>query len=805
MTTDTANIPVTGMTCAACSARVQRTLERTSGVHGAQVNLMTGTATVDYDPRAVSPDLLVHAIRETGYGAELPPLTQSAEEQVTAQDESRAAEIADLRRKFAVSLVAALLAMPFSMVLAERMPGTAADPLMRVMMPLTTAIRRAAPWVDRVSPTAWRYLLLGLTLPVVMWAGRHFYTRAWAAFRHGSADMNTLIAVGTGAAFAFSLVATLAGSWLMARGIEPQVYYETVIWIIALILLGSLLEARAKGRASTAIRKLMGLRPATARVIRGNTEEEIPLDRLRTGDEVAVRPGEKIAADGVVLAGTSYVDESMLTGEPVPVPKSEGDTVIGATINRNGAFRFRVSHVGGDSVLSRIIRLVQQAQGSKAPIQRLADRIAAVFVPVVILVSIVTFVIWSLAGPAPRYLHALVAAITVLIIACPCAMGLAVPTAVMASTGRGAELGVLIKGGEALERTGELDVVVLDKTGTLTEGRPAVRSVRPAAAGMDDQRLLQLAASVERQSEHPLGEAMVLEAEHRNIALQQVTDFETITGKGVLGLVGGIRVAAGNAALMRELGVDPSPLRNDAEQLSGEGQTAVYVSLDGQVAGLIAVADPIKRGSREAVKRLKALGLDVIMLTGDDARTASTVARAVGVERVIADVEPEQKLEEIRRLQSEGKVVAMVGDGLNDGPALAQADVGIAMGTGTDVAMEAGAITLIRSDLFGVVDAVGLSRRTLQIIRQNLFWAFVYNIIGIPIAAGILYPGFGLLLSPALAAAAMAASSVSVVTNSLRLRSYNPGNPTWQRSSKCPARAAQDVAMGPRLSRWIRR
>jgi Cu+-exporting ATPase len=777
MTTDTATIPVTGMTCAACSARVQRTLERTSGVHGAHVNLMTGTATVDYDPRAVSPDLLVHAIRETGYGAELPSLTQSAEESVNTQDESRAAEIADLRRKFAVSLVAALLAMLFSMLLAERMPGSMGDPLMRVMMPLTAALRRAAPWVDRVSSAGWRYLLLGLTLPVVMWAGRHFYTRAWAAFRHGTADMNTLIAVGTGAAFVFSLVATLAGDWLLAHGIEPQVYYETVIWIIALILLGNLLEARAKGRASAAIRRLMGLSPATARVIRGNTEEEIPLGRLRPGDEVAVRPGEQIAADGVVVAGTSYVDESMLTGEPVPVPKHPGDTVIGATINRNGAIRFRVSHVGRDTVLSRIIRLVQQAQGSKAPIQRLADRIAAVFVPMVIFLAIVTFVVWSLAGPAPRYLHALVAAITVLIIACPCAMGLAVPTAVMTATGRGAELGVLIKGGEALERAGGIDVVVLDKTGTLTEGRPAVRSVRPVEAVVDEQRLLQLAASVEQQSEHPLGEAMVQEAERRSIPLEPVTYFETSTGRGVLALVGGIRVAAGNAALMRELGVDPSPLRTDAEQLSREGQTTVYVSVDGQVGGLIAVADPIKPTSREAVRRLKGLGLDVVMLTGDDSRTAGSVARAIGVERVIAEVAPERKLEEIRRLQSEGRVVAMVGDGLNDGPALAQADVGIAMGSGTDVAMEAGAITLMRPDLLGVVDAVGLSRRTLQIIRQNLFWAFVYNIIGIPIAAGILYPAFGLLLSPALAAAAMAASSVSVVTNSLRIRRYNAVQP----------------------------
>jgi P-type Cu+ transporter len=760
------------MTCASCSARVQQTLERTPGVSTAQVNLLTGTATVDYDPGTVSPDRLVDAIRETGYGAELPSLTQSTEEQVNAQDESRAREIGDLRRKFAVSLVAAVFAMLFSMLLAERMPGSMADPLMRLMMPVTAAIRRAAPWVDRISPAVWRYLLLGLTLPVVLWAGRHFYTRAWAAFRHASADMNTLIAVGTGAAFAFSLVATVADDWLLSRGIEPQVYYETVVWIMALILLGNLLEARAKGRASLAIRRLIGLRPATARVVRGDVEREIPLGRLQVGDEVAVRPGEKIPADGVVVSGTSYVDESMLTGEPVPVVKSPGKAVIGASINRNGAFRFRVSQVGGDSVLSRIIRLVQEAQGSKAPIQRFADRVAAVFVPVVILLAIATFIVWWLAGPSPRYLHALVASIAVLIIACPCAMGLAVPTAVMAATGRGAELGVLIKGGEALERAGNIDVVVLDKTGTLTEGEPAVRSVYPADGVVDERQLLQLAASVERQSEHPLGEAVVREAERRRIPIAQVTDFEASTGNGVLGLVDLSRVAVGNAALMRELGVDPSPVADEAEQLSREGQTAVYVSLDGQIAGLIGIADPIKPSSRQAVSRLEHLGLDVIMLTGDNARTARSVARAVRVDLVVAEAQPEQKLQTIRRLQSEGKVVAMVGDGINDGPALAQADVGIAMGSGTDVAMEAGAITLMRPDLLGVVEAVGLSRRTMQIIRQNLFWAFIYNIIGIPIAAGVLYPAFGLLLSPALAAAAMAASSVSVVTNSLRLRNY---------------------------------
>jgi len=769
---DTATIPVSGMHCAACSARVQQKLEHTPGVGSAHVNLMTGTATVDYDSRVVSPDRLVAAIRETGYGAELPSPTGSDEDAVGGEDAARASEIADLARKLAVSIAAAVLAMLASMLLAAQTPGAMADPLMRLMMPLADAARTAAPWVDRVSSTAWRYVLLGLTLPVVFWAGRHFYTRAWTALRHGGADMNTLIAVGTGAAFGFSLVATLAADWLMARGVPPQVYYETVIWIIALILLGNLLEARAKGRASSAIRRLIGLRPATARVVRENLEQEIPLGRLRLGDEVAVRPGERIAADGVVVGGTSYVDESMLTGEPMPVAKKAGDAVIGATLNRNGAFRFRVSHLGGDSVLSRIIRLVREAQGSRAPIQRLADRIAGVFVPVVILLAIATFVIWYLIGPEPAYLHGLVAAITVLIIACPCAVGLAVPTAVMAATGRGAELGVLIKGGEALERAGDVDVVVLDKTGTLTEGRPAVRSVRLVPGVADEQRLLQLAASIERQSEHPLGEAIVLEAERRGIPLRPAADFESSTGRGVLGLVENTRVAVGNAALMRELDVDPRPLQADAERLSSEGQTAVYLSIDGQVAGLIGIADPIKATSREAVRRLEQLGLQVVMLTGDDGRTARSVAREVGVGRVIAEVQPEQKLEEIRRLQAGGKGVAMVGDGLNDSPALAQADVGIAMGSGTEVAMEAGSITLMRSDLTGVADAIGLSRRTMAIIRQNLFWAFVYNIVGIPLAAGILYPALGILLSPTLAAAAMAASSVSVVSNSLRLRKY---------------------------------
>ena len=777
--TESCTIPVTGMTCAACSGRVQRTLEKTPGVTSANVNLMTGAATVAYDPGVVSPGRLVETIRSTGYGAELPLPEEATEGLLGAQDEAREEEVRDLRGKFVVSAIAAVLTMLFGMPLAERTGGAMSDPLMRLMMPLSRGLRQLVPAIDRVSADRWRYLLLALTLPVVGWAGRRFYTRAWAAFRHHSADMNTLIAVGTGAAFLFSAAVTLADDWFAARGVEPHVYYEAVTWIIALILLGNLLEAGAKGRTSGAVRRLIGLRPATARVLRGGREEDVPLTALRPGDEVLVRPGEKVPADGVVLEGTSSVDESMLTGEPIPVVKRGGDPVIGATLNRNGALRIRVERVGRDTVLSRIIRLVQQAQGAKAPIQRLADRISAVFVPVVLSIAIVTFVVWFDFGPAPAYLHALVSAVTVLIIACPCAMGLAVPTAVMVSTGRGAELGVLIKGGEALELSGRIDTVVFDKTGTVTEGRPAVRAVElmPVAdrsAGADERRLVELAAAVERSSEHPLGEAIVEEATRLDAPTLHAAEFENRPGRGVIGTVEGRRVVVGNAALLRELGIDAAPAAARAEAMASQGLTPMYVAVEGGVAGLIGVADPVKPTSRDAVAELRRLGLEPVMLTGDNLRTAQAVAAEVGIERVLAEVPPERKLEEIRRLQGSGRVVAMVGDGLNDAPALAQADVGVAMGTGTDVAIEAGTITVMRGDPLGVLTAIGLARRTMRIIRQNLFWAFIYNVIGIPIAAGVLYPSFGLRLTPAMAAAAMAVSSVCVVSNSLRLRRFTP-------------------------------
>ncbi|MGE5232391.1 MAG: heavy metal translocating P-type ATPase [Deltaproteobacteria bacterium] len=727
---ESCTIPVSGMTCAACSSRVQRSLEKTPGVASASVNLMTGEATVDFDPAAVAPERLVAVIRETGYGADLPRADATAEGAFESQDEERGAEAVVLWRKFWVAVVPAAL-------------------MMALGHPHTDAMR----WIE-----------LGLTLPVVFWSGRHFYVRAWTALRHGGADMNTLIAVGTGAAFGFSLFMTVGAGWVSARGLMPQVYYEAVAAIIALVLLGNVLEARAKGRTSGAIRRLIGLRPDTAQVLRDGMEHTVPTAQVRVGEVVVVRPGEKIPVDGVVIQGASSVDESMLTGEPVPTAKAPGDEVVGATLNRNGSLRVRATRVGRDTTLSRIIALVRGAQGAKAPIQRLADRISAVFVPVVIGVALVTFGLWYALGPEPRYLHAMVSAVTVLIIACPCAMGLATPTAVMVATGRGAEVGVLLKGGDALQRAAELDTVVLDKTGTVTEGRPAVTH------NSLDGESLRLAASLERLSEHPLGEAIVAAARALALPLEDPETFAAYPGKGIAGRVAGREVAAGNRALMLDRAIDLCGLEGAADALAAEAATPVYVSVDGRAAGVVGIADPVKPTSREAVAGLRALGLEVVMLTGDDRRTAESVARAVGIDRVAAEVLPDRKLDEVKRIQRQGKVVAMVGDGLNDAPALAQADLGIAIGTGTDVAMETGSVTLMRGDLLGVVRAIGLARRTMRVIRQNLFWAFIYNVIGIPVAAGALYPAFGILLTPALAAAAMAVSSVSVVTNSLRLR-----------------------------------
>jgi Cu+-exporting ATPase len=769
-------LPVEGMTCAACQATVQKALQRQPGVIDASVNLMMKNAAVTYDPAVTRPEALVEAIRETGYEAELPRPEQTAFAEQEARDRSQEQEFRDLRRKALVSGAAGIVAMLFSMPLmvanGHAAHGTVGDPFMRwAMEKLTPILRAALPWLYNISPAILSWSLLVLTLAVMSWAGRRFYVRAWAGLRHRSADMNTLVAVGTGAAFLYSVLATVVPGFFLSRGVPPDVYYEAVVIIIALILTGNTLEARAKSRTATALRSLVALQPKTARVLRGESEVDVPVEQVASGDTVLVRPGERVPVDGEVLSGASAVDESMLTGESMPVEKQPGDRVIGGTLNRTGAFRYRATNLGADSVLAQIVRLMRDAQSSRAPIQKLADRISGIFVPVVIALAILTFIVWFVAADTAPAVRAFAAAVAVLIIACPCAMGLAVPTAVMVATGRGAELGILIKGGEALQRAGDVTTVVLDKTGTVTEGRPAVTDVLPAPGSLHNaNELLRRVASLESASEHPLADALVREARERGLALLPIEGFQSLTGLGAVGVVSGSFVAVGNEKLMQEYAADVSPLKAEAERLAGEGQTPVYAAIDGALAGLLAVADPLKPMAREAVAHLQRMGLDVVLLTGDNRRTAEAVARDAGIDRVVAEVLPEGKVAEVQRLQQQGAVVAMVGDGINDAPGLAQADVGIALGTGTDVAVEASDVTLMRGDPRGVATAIALSRRTMRTMKENLFWAFVYNVIGIPVAAGVLYPVFGVLLSPILASAAMALSSVSVVTNSLRLR-----------------------------------
>lgn len=768
-------IPVGGMSCAACQATVQRALTRTPGVVDANVNLMTNSASVTYDPRAVDAATLVERIRQTGYTADLPAPDRGAIAAQQEQDDTQLREYVSLRRKATLSLIIGVVAMVVSMPLmaaAANSSGHAlADPVMRwVMTVLDPKLRPALPWIYTVSPAALLWVLLVTTLVVMLWAGRHFYTRAWVALRHRSANMNTLVALGTGAAFLASAAATIFPGFFAERGVTPDVYYEAVIIIIALVLLGNALEARAKTRTAAAIRRLVDLQPAFACLVRGEVEVEVPVAQLRTGDLILVRPGERVPVDGEIIDGASAVDESMLTGESIPVAKRQGDGVIGGSVNGGGAFRYRATTLGTDSVLARIVTLMREAQGSRAPIQNLADRISAVFVPIVVAISLVTFVIWYFAGDSGSAVRALTAAVSVLVIACPCAMGLAVPTAVMVATGRGAEVGLLIKGGEALQRAGSVDTIVLDKTGTVTEGKPKVTEVVSAAGGLDENSLLALAASVERQSEHPLAAAIAQEAVERGQRLALPESFQSEPGRGVSGVVAGRAVVVGGAEWLRDWSIGVTPFERAVSELAARGRSIVYVGVDGALAGLIAVTDPIKATSAEAVRQLRTLGTDVVLLSGDHERAVRAIADVAGIERVIAGVSPAGKAEAIQKLRAQGHVVAMVGDGINDAPALAHADVGIAIGSGTDVAIDASDVTLMRGDLRGVADAIVLSRRTMRITKQNLFWAFAYNTIGIPVAAGALFPLFGILLSPILASAAMALSSVSVVSNSLRLR-----------------------------------
>jgi P-type Cu+ transporter len=768
-------IPVGGMTCAACQAAVQRQLQRTPGVQDASVNLMTKSAAVTYDPRLVAPDTLIERIRETGYTAELPAAERTEVDAQLAQDAEQLREYRSLLRKAIVSLVIGVLAMIVSMPLmaaaAHAGMNSVTDPFMRwTMETLDPTLRRVLPSLYLVAPSSLAWALLWVTLFVMLWAGRHFYQRAWAALRHGSANMNTLVALGTSAAFLMSVPATIAPSFFAVRGVPPDVYYEAVIIIIALVLLGNALEARAKTKTATAIRRLINLQPKTARVVRGETEVDVPIAQLRSGDVVAVRPGERLPVDGEILDGSSAVDESMLTGESLPVEKRVGDRVVGGSVNGSGAFRYRATTLGAQSVLARIVTLMREAQGSRAPIQNLADRISAVFVPVVVAIAALTFVAWYFLVDSGGVVRALTASVSVLVIACPCAMGLAVPTAVMVATGKGAEAGLLIKGGDALQRAGAIDTVVLDKTGTVTEGKPRVTDIVSADASVAESALLQLAASVERQSEHPLGAAIADVALQRGVRLTVPRDFHAEPGQGVHGIVSDRRVVVGHANWLRSQGIDVAGLEEQATALAEQGRSIVYVAVDGTLVGLIAVSDPIKATSKSAVARLRALGTNVVLLTGDHARAGRAVAAAAGIDRVIAGVSPAGKVDEIQRLREGGHIVAMVGDGINDAPALAHADVGVAIGSGADIAIDASDVTLMRGDLSGVADTIVLSRRTMRTIKQNLFWAFAYNAVGIPVAAGVLYPLFGILLSPILASAAMALSSVSVVSNSLRLR-----------------------------------
>jgi Cu+-exporting ATPase len=734
--------PVRGMHCAACVARVEAALKSVPGVSEAVVNLATERATVAFDPARADFAGLARAVDRAGYELLEPSAAGSAAD--GRHREAREPEQRTARLKF---VVGALLTTPVVL-------GSMAD-----VFPWAPAWLRA-PW-----------LLAVLTTPVQFWVGSQFHAGFLRDLRHRTASMSTLVSIGTNAAYFYSLAVTVAPAWFGGHG--SMTYYETAAVVITLVVLGRWLEARARGHTSDAIRRLVSLAPRTARIVRDGHDVDVPTEAVAIGDLVRIRPGERIPVDGVVIEGASAVDESMLTGESLPVEKHPGSTVIAGTVNRSGSFLFRATRVGRDTTLARVIQLVEDAQASRAPIQRLADRVAAVFVPIVLVIAAVTFVGWLAFGPDPRLVMALTTAVAVLVIACPCAMGLATPTAIMVATGRGAEYGILVKSAAALERLHRVDTIVFDKTGTLTVGRPEVTDVVPVG-GVEADDALALAAAAEQGSEHPLGEAIVREAKARGLALPPVETFTAVPGQGVDALTPSGRVLLGNRALMEARGIDVAALDDRARALRAAGKTVMYVGFAGQPHALIAAADVLKPEAASTVAALRRLGIDVAMLTGDNRATAEAIARQAGIETVIAEVLPDAKAAAIRALRERGRCVAMVGDGVNDAPALAGADVGIAMGSGTDVAIDAADVTLMRGDLGGVVAALQLSRRTIRVIKENLAWAFGYNVVLIPVAAGALYPVADVLLSPMLAGAAMAFSSVSVVTNSLRLKRWAP-------------------------------
>jgi len=759
-------------------APLEQALRRVPGVIRAAANQATETVTVDYIPGAATAEALEAAVAQVGFRVAEPI---AAEDPVERERIARQREIRTLTGKFALAAGVTVLSMLGAMLLMAQQPDDTVkqiDLLGRLLMPLALRLQELVAGRATIDPRWLRVGLAVITLPVVVWAGGQFYRGMWSGFKHRTADMNTLIGVGTGAAYLYSLAATVGPGAFTGAGRPADVYYEAVSAIIALILLGRLLEARAKGRTSEAIRRLAGLRAKSAHIIREGKELEIAVEAVVPGDQLVVKPGEKIPVDGVVTEGASAVDESLLTGEPLPVAKKIGDEVIGASLNTTGSITFRATRVGKDSALGQIVRLVEDAQATKAPIQQLADRVAGVFVPIVIALAIAAFVAWFDFGPAPAIVFSTVALVTVLIIACPCALGLATPTAILVGTGKAAEYGILIRSGEALDRLSRVRTVLLDKTGTITEGRPAVTHIvtakRPDGTPLSAAEALKWAASVEQRSEHPLAAAILKAAQDRQVQLLPVDKFALMEGRGVRGTVDRRIIEVISLRHARERSLDLGGLGQDGDRLAAQGRTPVIVVVNNTIYGVIAISDPIKPMARDAVRALRRLGFGVMMVSGDSKRGAQAVAREVEIDEVLAEVLPSQKAELVKKLQQQGRHVAMVGDGINDAPALAQADVGIAIGTGTDIAMEASDVTLIRGDLRGVVTAIQLSRRTMRTIRANLFWAFVYNVVGIPIAAGALYPFFRVLLSPVLASAAMAWSSLSVVLNSLTLRRFRP-------------------------------
>ena len=742
-----AKIGIENLRCASCVKFIEDELKSTQGVLNATVNIATQEATVDYLPQKTTLAELNKAIETWGYK----PRPALSEAPVDKQEEAHAREYRRLMNKF---WFAAAISIPV---------------LISAYTKLLPVLRD---WDMQTLRFVWGITAV-ITLPVLIWSGSDFFTGAWAAFKHRAANMNTLVAAGTGAAWIYSTAAVLFPGVFPAGTSEP--FFDTVSIVIALVVLGQALELRAKGQSGAAIKKLIGLQAKTARVIREGKEMDLPVEEVLVGDVIQVRPGEKVPVDGVIVEGSSAVDESMLTGESLPASKKMGDEVIGATLNKTGAFKFRTTKVGKDTALAQIVKMVQDAQNSKAPIARLADIISGYFVPVVMILAVWTFVIWFVIGPQPQLVYALVTSVTVLIIACPCALGLATPMSLMVGIGKGAENGILIRSGEALQTARAIQTVVLDKTGTITKGKPELTDVVLSdQSSVTSDQLLKLSASVEKVSEHPLAQAIVEGAQAHKLELAGVKEFEAIPGHGVSANVEGKRILIGNLKLMNRENIALGLLEEKSKSLADDGKTPMFIALDGKAAGIIAVADTVKEDSAEAIKALQGLGIEVVMITGDNRRTAEAIARKVGVTRVLAEVLPEDKAKNVQQLQAEGKKVAMVGDGINDAPALVQADVGLAIGTGTDVAIEASDITLIKGSLKGVVTAIEVSRATMNNIYQNLVGAFFYNTLGLPIAMGLLFPFFGLLLSPLIAGAAMAFSSVTVVGNANRLRSFKP-------------------------------